>query len=59
MLINRLKNNDEFRKLCRDLPDGYLDGISSKSTAEVLDIIASVLSVILRRRRVRNCHELI
>ncbi len=52
MLIDRLKNNDEFLRLRDELPDGYLDGITEKSTDEVLDIIARVVGAILRRRRV-------
>lgn len=46
MLINRLQNSSEFRKL--DLPKDYLKNLSEHSTDELLDIIARVTTSMLR-----------
>ena len=46
MLINRLQNSSEFRKL--DLPKDYLKNLSDHSTDELLDIIARVTTSMLR-----------
>ena len=46
MLINRLKSTEEYKKL--NLPDNYLEGIAKKAPADVLDVIARVVAVILR-----------
>ena len=52
MLIDRLKDNYEFRRLMSDLPEGYLDGISEMSTPDVLEVISRVVGVMLRRRNI-------
>ena len=46
MLVNRLQNSSEFRKL--DLPKDYLKNLSENSTDELLDIIAKVTASMLR-----------
>ncbi len=46
MLINRLKNTEEYKSL--KLPEGYLDGIAKKAPADVLEVIALVVAVMLR-----------
>ena len=52
MLIDRLRDSQEFKKLKEELPDGYLDGISEMSADDVLNIISRVVAAMLRRRRV-------
>ncbi len=46
MLINRLKSTEEYKRL--NLPENYLEGIAKKAPADVLDVIARVVAVILR-----------
>ncbi|MBE5854565.1 MAG: hypothetical protein E7297_04285 [Lachnospiraceae bacterium] len=50
MLINRLRNAEEFKQL--DLPSGYLDSISQKSPEDVLRVIEKVVAAYLRQYRV-------
>jgi hypothetical protein len=52
MLIDRLKNSDEFHKLMLDLPKEYLDGISEMSTPDVMRVISDVVRAMLRKRMV-------
>lgn len=52
MLIDRLRDSHEFKKLKEELPDGYLDGITDMSADDVLNIIAKVVAAMLRRRNI-------
>ncbi len=46
MLINKLKSTEEYKKL--NLPENYLEEIAKKAPADVLDVIARVVAVMLR-----------
>lgn len=50
MLINRLQSIEDFREL--KFPEGYFENLSEHSTAELLDIITKVMTVILRHLRI-------
>lgn len=50
MLINSLKNADEFKNL--RLPDEYLVNLFSNSPNDVLRIISKVIAVVLRKQNV-------
>lgn len=50
MLINRLQSMEDFREL--KFPEGYFENLSEHSTAELLDIITKVMTVILRHLRI-------
>ncbi len=52
MLVERLKNSNEFTKLMADLPMDYLNGISGMSTRDVMRVISDVLAAMLRKRLV-------
>ena len=52
MLLDRLKDSSEFKKLKEELPEGYLDGISKMSTPDVLEVISRVVATMLRRRNI-------
>lgn len=47
MLINKLQNAEEFKVL--ELPENYLKDLSENASEEVLNIIAKVIAVILRK----------
>lgn len=52
MLLDRLKDSSEFKKLKEELPEGYLDGISKMSSPDVLEVILRVVATMLRRRNI-------
>ena len=54
MLINKLRNSTQFEELVDEFPDGYLDGLNEASTADVLDIVARIVGVMLRKRQVEE-----
>ena len=52
MIINKLKDSGEFKSL--DLPEDYLQNIARKAPADVLDVIARVVTVILRELKLEE-----
>ncbi|MCR5789294.1 MAG: Rpn family recombination-promoting nuclease/putative transposase [Lachnospiraceae bacterium] len=52
MLLDRLRNSNEFKKLKAELPEGYLDQISEMTADDVLTIIATVVATMLRKRNI-------
>ena len=50
MLINSLKSAEDFKNI--DFPEGYLDNIQKNSPSDVLDTIARVIAVVLRKQNV-------
>ncbi|MBR1643007.1 MAG: Rpn family recombination-promoting nuclease/putative transposase [Butyrivibrio sp.] len=50
MLINKIKGAKEFKNF--KLPDDYLDNMLRKSPEDVLDVIARVVAVVLRKQNV-------
>ena len=50
MLINSIKNAEEFKNL--NLPDDYLQTLFENSSSDVLNVIAKVIAVVLRKQNV-------
>ncbi|WP_408072047.1 Rpn family recombination-promoting nuclease/putative transposase [Butyrivibrio sp. JL13D10] len=50
MLINSMKSAEDFKSL--DFPEGYLDNIQKNSPKDVLETIARVIAVVLRKQNV-------
>ena len=50
MLINSIKNAEEFKNL--NLPDDYLKTLFENSSSDVLNVIAKVIAVVLRKQNV-------
>lgn len=50
MLLNKIKSANEFKNL--QLPDGYLDNLLKNSRQDVLNAIARVIAVVLRKQNI-------
>ncbi len=52
MLLDRLRNSHEFKKLKEKLPEGYLEEISEMTADDVLAVISKVVAAMLRKRNI-------
>ncbi len=50
MIINKIKSSEAFNSI--DLPKEYLDSLSANSPEDVLDVLARVVAVLLRKQYV-------
>ncbi len=50
MILNKVRNTAEFNSL--NLPREYVDNLSANSPEDVLDVLARVIAVLLRKHRV-------
>lgn len=50
MILNKIRNTDEFSSL--NLPKDYLDNLSANAPQDVLDVLARVVAVLLRKHHV-------
>lgn len=50
MILNKVRNTEEFNLL--NLPREYIDNLSANAPEDVLDVLARVIAVLLRKHRV-------
>ncbi len=50
MILNKVRNSEEFNSL--NLPREYVDNLSANAPEDVLDVLARVIAVLLRKHRV-------